>query len=243
MLSTDMNNLKYVALEIIKNPGTKLIDVECGAFMGLVVHKNDAGTDTTFIVLQNSEKSIRMYNISDYGVMTIQAETPEMKYMTVFTKNDQAIAINTLKQIMIAMRADNRLYSTTPGNELINVDSYVGMPDVVFTGNNLSSSVTDRATTTSHTHTVGGNSANTATQAAGYTTYTPAKPTALSFKRKGKLPAEDRLLKMRDMVVAVTDKTVEFIIPIPKCDMPKKADEPPETEPEDHTHTTNSVTM
>lgn len=243
MLSTDMNNLKYVALEVIKNPGTKLLDVECGAFMGLIVHKNENAADTIFIVLQNSKKSIRMYNTLDYGIVTIQAETPDMKYMTVFTKNDQTVAINTLKQIIAAMRTADRLYSAVPGNELINVDSYVDMPDVVLIGNNLSSSVINHTSTAQGENSFNQNNANNTIQTTDYTTYTPEKPIVLNFKRKGKLPAVDKLLNMRNMVIAIAEKKIDLAIPIPKCDIPNKNDEQLKPELEDHKQITNMVTM
>ena len=240
MLSTDMQKLKYVAVEVIKNPGTKIIDVECGAFMGIVTHKNDFGGDATFVVLQNTERSVRMYNTAEYGVMTIQAETIDMKYMTVFMKTDQKEALEMLGKIVDAMKSEQRLFAVRPGNELINVDTYKDTPDVVLIGNNLSSSITDRVTTNSNT----GSSTTTDTSKSGgyhYGTgynsthsYTKPEPTVLNFKRKGKLPAADKLARMETLVKTLKDATSEVKIPIPKCDMPEK-EEATESEQEDHT--------
>lgn len=240
MLSTDMQNLKYVAVEVIKNPGTKIIDVECGAFMGIVTHKNDFGGDATFIVLQNSERSVRMYNTAEYGIMTIQAETVDMKYMTVFMKTDQKEALEMLRKIVAAMKTEQRLFAIRPDNELINVDTYKDMPDVVLIGNNLSSSITDRATTNSST----GSSTNTGTsKSSGYNyrdsynsthSYTKAEPTVLNFKRKGKLPAADRLARMETLVKTLKDSGSEVKVPIPKCDISEK-EASTESEKEGHT--------
>lgn len=229
-----MQNLKYVAVEVIKNPGTKIIDVECGAFMGIVTHKNDFGGDATFVVLQNTERSVRMYNTAEYGIMTIQAETVDMKYMTVFMRTDQKEALETLGKIVDVMKSEQRLFAVRPGNELINVDTYKDMPDVVLIGNNLSSSITDRATTNNNT----GSSTNTSksggySYGAGYNSThsytTPVKPTVLSFKRKGKLPAADKLTRMETLVKTLKEAGAELKVPIPKCDLPEKE------EKEDHT--------
>lgn len=221
MLTTDMTNLKYVAVEVIKNPGTKLIDVECGAFMGILEHKNTTGVITSFIALQNTENSVRLYNLAEYGIMTIQAETVDMKYMTVFMKTDQKEAVSILKQIVAAMKAEQRLIALKPDNELINVDSYKAMPDSVLTGSNLSTTVVNKTKIT-------GVTTDSNTVINGYNTgyagcnYSAPKPTVLNFKRKGKLPAEARLAKMHEMVVALASDAYEIKVPIPKHDLPDK---------------------
>lgn len=247
MLTTDLNNLKYVAVEVIKKPGTKLIDVECGAFMGIISHENASKTMTKFIVLQNSPNSVRLYNLTEYGIMTIQAQSADMRYMTVFTKNDQAEAEDVLKQITTAMRVQKRLYSLTPNNELINVDSYTLMPEIVLTGNNLSSSVTDKIITEHKTTTVAGFNTRYINSAAcgyvsNYTQHTvQEKPTVLSFKRKGKLPTIDKLNKMRELVVALDENNTTFKIPIPKCDVLSE-EQTVDTEQEAHPQGEQSAT-
>ncbi len=235
MLTTDLHDLKYVAVEVIKNPGSKIIDVECGAFMGVVTHESGTGAVTTFVALQNTVNSIRLYNINEYGIVTVQAQSKDMRYMTVFTKNDQVEAVNLLKQIVAAMKAQRRLYSLTPGNELINVDSYTNMPEIVLTGNNLSSSITDKTeTTNTNTGDHRGTSAAGYSYDSGYTPYVaPQKPTILSFKRKGKLPTEERLKQMRFLVSELSEKNITFKIPIPKCDIPEQQ-QIVETEQEAH---------
>jgi CYTH domain-containing protein len=244
MLTTDMTNLKYVAVEVIKNPGTKLIDVECGAFMGIITHENDFKSKSVFIVLQNAERSVRMYNLAEYGIMTIQAETVDMKYMTVFMKTDQKEAIEVLHNIVTAMKKENRLFAVRPANELINVDSYKDLPEVVLSGNNLSSSITDRATTKITTNTTANrNNSSGYHYGTGYNTtgYTPPKPTVLSFKRKGKLPAADKLTRMENLVKALSEEGAKIKVPIPKHDLPNK-DAP--AEKEEHTQTgPNKITV
>jgi hypothetical protein len=238
-----MKNLKYVALEVIKSPGTKLADVECGAFMGIVDYKGDDDKVTTFVVLQNTEKSVRMYNITEYGVMTLQAETDEMKYMTVFTRTeaDQKASIEMLRNVIKAMTDEKRMLAQSLGTELINADSYKDMPNAVFSGNNLSSSAMDTTVkTTNNTNTGTGTRSGYNYNTTGYNVYKePEKPTVLNFRRKGKLPAEDKLVKMRNLVMALAEDGATIKVPIPKCDLPEKED----TEQEAHSSGGNSVTV
>lgn len=225
MFTGNMKGLKYVAVEVIAKNATKVTDLECGAFMG-IVHQKDLDNNTVkFIVLLTKPTTIRMYNANEFDVVTIAALDKDMSYMTVYTNEDedQRAALTTLSEVVKTMAEEGRIFANDPEKELINVDSYKELPDAVLHGNNLS----DSSVTTKNNGSTVNNSTNkiygTGTSLInGYATKTQAKPTVLNFRRKGKLPSENRLNKIRSLVMELSSgKAQARSLPVPKCDQAK----------------------
>ena len=228
MLESDITGtFDYVAVEVIENPGLKVTDIECGLFMGIITHSSATNKEAHFLALQTAESSVRLYNMNEFNVLSLEALDADMNYLTVFrnTAQDQEQAAGVLRAFVKAMGESWRLFDSTPNCELIDVDSYTNVPSHILTGNTLTGST--EGTTYKRSNATYINDTT-------YTRREPAKPTVLHFKRKGKLPSEERLTKMKSMVLALSTGELDLgKFPFPKCDVVE--------EPAEETATQTSV--
>lgn len=213
MLVTDIKNFDYVAVEVIENPGLKVTQIECGLFMGILTHSSNTSKEAHFIALQTAESAVRLYNLNEFNILSIEALSSDMNYLTVFrnTDLDQNKAVEILHEVVKEMGANNRLFDTTPKCELIDVDSYSNFPAHFLVNNTLSGSTDTnvyKPSSTKHTNYV------------PYTNKEPEKPKVLNFRRKGKLPEKTKLDKMREMVQALASGNIEMCkLPVIPCDV------------------------
>ncbi len=222
MLSNDMKGLNHVIVEVIKTPYNSISDVECGAFMG--VYKCENGTE--FVVLKNKEDSVCYFNVSQYGIMTVQAENSSFKYMTCFTKDDQEKAKELLLKIADQMKEEKRIVGKADGNIIIDAETYKNVPKSVFTDNSINNSSAGRSTssstTTKSTTAVATTTYSKSTgsySGSGYNYYkTPDPPKALLISRKGRLPSKERLDKMRLLVRALREEGKKIVVPVAEYD-------------------------
>lgn len=231
MSQKEATKIKYAAIEVIRNGAKSADDIECGAVMGICRRKDDKDVEIPFLAVVNSANSIRLYNLNEYKIITLDILDDDTRYMTVYTNtvDDQDAAVQMIDQLVKQMEDADQLMVNDARKELIDVEKYTDMPDAVLEGNNLSDKVSksDKFSTSSGTDYSTQHSTTTTT------TYTKQVPTVLSVKRKGKLPSQDRLSAMRDKVVQLA--LGEFDInplPTPKCDMEhvRKATEKQTTE-------------
>lgn len=220
MLKSDINGgFDYVAVEVIENQGTKVTQIECGLFMGIITHVSNVGREAKFLTLQVSDTGVRMYNLNEFNVLSIGALDKDMHYLTVYrnTAEEQKDAVTVLSTVVNEMGKSNRLFDTTPGSEMIDVDTFKNVPLNILTTNTLSGNVEGNLygkSTTYHRDVYDDDDYSI------YNYRKPEKPTVLSFKRKGKLPAKENLDKMLEMVKAVTAGEFDVgKIPIPQCDV------------------------
>jgi hypothetical protein len=220
MLESDIGgkNFDYVAVEVIENPGLRVTQIESGLFMGILTHSSGSTKESHFIALQTGDSAVRLYNLKEFNILTVEALSVNMNYMTVFknSKDDQNEAFGILRAVVKEMAAHNRLFDTTPNCELIDVDSYVNVPAHILVNDTLSGTTGTSYNRPTTTTTKYGNDYQP------YVYKEPEKPKVLNFKRKGKLPAPEKLENMRKMVQALTAGKTGVVIgklPVPKCDV------------------------
>lgn len=216
-LSDDIRDFDYVAVEVVENPGLNVSQIECGLFMGILSHDSGTDKEAHFLALQTTDASVRLYNMSEFNVLSIDALNADMNYLTVFrnTAKDQDEAADILRAIVKEMSKNNRLFDTTPHCELIDVDSYTNVPEHILSSNTLSGNPASTGTKTKKHNNIRPISTHTP-----YVHKEPAKPTVLNFRRKGKLPEQAKLDKMKAMVMAIASGELgEIKLPVPKCDV------------------------
>jgi len=229
MSQNELTKIKYAAVEVIRNGASSAEDIECGAVMGICRRKNDQNVEISFLAVVNSPSSIRLYNLTEYKIVTLDILDDATRYMTVYTntEEDQKAAVQMVDKLVQQMAEINHLMANDPYKELIDVEHYDQMPDAVLEGNNLSDKInkdndktsTKTSSTSSSISSIYSQSTtnNTHTQS---TVYTKQTPTVLNVKRKGKLPSTKKLSAMRDKVVQLA--TGQFKVnnlPVPKCDI------------------------
>jgi len=215
LLETPLEKIKYVAVEIIKKDSTAAIDIECGLFMGIIKKLSKKNIEDSFLTLILSEDSIKLYNVTEYAIVTIDIVDVDTRYFTVFTNeaSDQKVALKLLKRVVNIMTNDNRLYSNDHNKELIDVDTYKDFPATVFKYNNLTQNTGDDETTKNDVVKKSSNS----------TTVSSVKklegPVVTNIRRKGKLPNEKKLMSMRDKVMRIANGTFKMKrLPVLPCD-------------------------
>lgn len=228
---TDFTKIKYVALELIRKGVMKPTAVECGLLMGSTKKLDNDKVEHQFILLVSSHSSLRMYNTDMYDILTLDVADEDARYVTIFTKDeeDQKAARTLLDEITATLIAEGRNYKNDPSNELIDVETYTDYPETVLLSDNLTGSPVKDTTKNSSSDT---NKTNTGAShtANGYTTttYTKQEPTVAHIKRKGKLPAKEKLVAIREKVLLLAKGELELkTLPIPNCD--KKEDDDKKT--------------
>jgi len=218
MSQKELTKIKYAAIEVIRNGAKSADDIECGAVMGICRRKDDKDNVIPFLAVVNSANSIRLYNLNEYKVITLDILDDATRYMTVYTNtvDDQDAAIDMIDQLVEQMKEAGRLMANDTHNELIDVERYENMPDAVLEGSNLS----DKTKSGNNSSTNNSSNQQSTITNTTTTTYVKKIPTVLSVKRKGKLPSSDRLSAMRDKVVqlALGEFNVNTL-PVPKCDI------------------------
>lgn len=141
MKLTDTDRVKYVAVEILANTSDNVKDIECGLFIGITLRTSKDNKITSFIVVALTNNIIKIFNLSDYGIVTIELVEDMTRFTTIFemTKTDQLSAISTLDFITEGMHAEGRLLKNDLKHELIDIDTYSEYDNwVISTGGNLS---------------------------------------------------------------------------------------------------------
>lgn len=234
LVGTDLKDIKYVAVEVIREGMTRASNTECGLYMGITKKVDKDKVEHDFLILVTGKAAIRMYNLDMYDVITVDAVDSASRYMTVFNKDDedQRAAIELLKEITSELTEDKRLYVNDPNKEIIDVDTYKDYPVHILESDNITGSA---ASNTSQKSTAGSTGGGTNTNKAGTgtgttsTTYTSTKqePKVFSIKRKGKLPSLDKMEAMKDKVLRLASGDFELtMLPIPECDKDDKKTEP-----------------
>ena len=214
MFDTKLTKIQYIAVEVIKSNSTKISDVECGLLMGICKRKNKAGKELKFITLAISEKSIRLYNLDTFNILTLDILDDDTRYMTVFTdtNKDQKSAISMMNEVTKRLKQDDRLQKNDIHGELIDVETYKDFPEVILTADNISAKMSSNSNTTTTT--------STSTTSINTTTYVKKEPKVLNFKRKGKLPSTEKLDSMKDKVVRLASGDFKLKkLHIPTCDL------------------------
>ena len=88
LVGTDLKDIKYVAVEVIREGITRAAGTECGLYMGITTKTDKDKVDHNFLILVTGKAAIRMYNMDMYDIVTIDATDINSRYMTVFTKDD-----------------------------------------------------------------------------------------------------------------------------------------------------------
>ncbi len=223
-------SIKYAAVEVIRNGALSANSIECGALMGICRKKDDKQNELQFLVIANTGSSLRLYNLDEYKIVTLDILDDEIRYMTVFTDtdDDQKASIDMIDEVVEQMNNSDRLMENDARNELIDVETYVELPDAVLECNNFSgkpsttTKITNTKTTIDNTVTKSGYNSTAGTNT---TTYNRT-PTLMRIGRKGKLPAPDRLQAMKVKVMQLATGVFEMpTLPIPKCDLELKTDD------------------
>jgi len=220
LVGSEFKKIDYVALEVIRKKATKASDIDCGLYMGVCCRKDTKNVEHNVLTVLTSKNSLRLYNLSEYNVVTIDVVADETRYMTVFTNEllDQVEAGLLLKEITTVLDKDNRLYTNDVHKELINVETYREWPAIVLEGRDLTSK-----SGTSNT----GTTTATENPVYSHTPYVPPVekvPEVTVIKRKGKLPSIDVLTNMRDKVILLGLGQFTFKLFVPDCDKEKPKD-------------------
>lgn len=219
LVGTDLKEIKYVAVEVVKSGTSKAAEVQCGLFMGICRKKDNQNIYQKFLVLMVSENSVRMYNLNTYNIVTIDTTDAASRYMTVFLNEaaDQKEAIKLLDELTDVLKSENKLYVNDPNDELVNIENYKDYPETALLSDNLTGDTTD-STSTGTTDTTKSTS-TTQNNAA-------TKPSLTIIKRKGRLPLPTTLAAMRERVLQIAEGTFKVkALPIPACDVEEERKE------------------
>lgn len=223
IVGQNLKDIKYVAVEIIRNNATKASDIECGLFMGICSKKDSNQQEHKFLAALTNKSTVRLYNTSEYKIVTVDLVADVTRYMTVFTNEtlDQAEAILLLEELTAQLDTEGKIYINDPSRELIDPELYTGYPEAVLLYDNLTQEKSDTASTAGARSTgVAGFCPNTTY---AHTPIVEKEPEVTIIKRKGRLPGLETLTKMRESVKLIaTGQVVVKALPIPDCDQKKE---------------------
>jgi len=222
------NKTKYASVEVIKNGATMAQDLEVGLFMGLCTRKDNGGKDVRFIVLLSSLTTVRIYNLSEYTIVTFETAIDDTSHMTIFTASDvdQMSAIKILELFTKRMESEGRVLANDPDKEIIDVNSYVDFPETVLTPDTTFTKEKAR-TVVEHTnvayasaHYNSNKPTEAATRTAGYSYKTTVKEPKVFVIKRNTTPLTTEYLKdMKDRVLSIAAGTyVPEALPLPDCD-------------------------
>lgn len=219
---------KYAAVELMRNGAKSSEKLECGLFFGICKRENYKKEEQTYIVLLNTETSIKIYDMSEFTIVTFELEDKGAKYMSLFTDDDddQKLANALLTEFVEDMKLSGRIAENDAYGELIDIDTYVDFPEnIIKVGSNLTSisMKDDTINTTAKVIDITKES-----KAVTLTNYN--KPPALThLKRKGRLPSKERLITMKTKVIQMATGEFEATpLPVPQYDIDCEK-KPPET--------------
>lgn len=230
LTGTDLKDIKYSAVEVIRKGAEKSNAVECGLYMGILTKQDKNKHDKSFLVLVTSKSTLRMYNLDEYDIIAIDIMEKAARYLTVFTKEteDQVAAQLLLTEIVENLHAEKRLYKNDPNKELIDIESYEDYPSAILTSDNLTGEDTKSSSTstTKKSYSSSGGYSNNSGYNSGSTstnkTNTYQKPKVFNIKRKGKLPKTEKLETMMEKVQKIAAGDFELNLPVPECDREDK---------------------
>lgn len=238
LIGSELKEIKYVAVEVLRNKAVTAADVECGLYMGIVAKPDKDNVERKFLTLMVSSVAVRLYNLDEYDILTVDVMDKDARYMTIFNNSDsdQVAAAVLLKEITKNLEEDKRLYINDPQRQLIDVDTYEDYPETILNSDNITGDVTksSSSSTGGTTKTTGGSAGSTNNTTTGstydYTSTVKEEPKVTKISRKGKLPATDRLEKMREKVKMLAEADVQEIkLPIPECDREEENDDDKKT--------------
>jgi asparagine N-glycosylation enzyme membrane subunit Stt3 len=211
----------YIAVEVIRRSANKPEQLEAGLFIGIAKRANNKQEEKTFIVSMITNNSAKIYNLDEYDIVTMERHENDVKFMTIFTDTaeDQEVALEMLGDCIEDMKEANRLVVNDVYGELIDIDTYTEYPEHILQSDanakvqrhsSTSSRSTDNVGNTTTRNTTNNNYSNTNT--------TKVKdPYLTHMKRKGKLPAPEKLVEIREKVIGIATGQIEPK-PLPLCD-------------------------
>ena len=218
-VEVDLSNTSYVSVEIVKKDASKATDIDPGLFMGVCVRKDSKDEVYNFITIMTDKNTIKLYNKTEYDVVSIDVVNENTKYTTIYNKSDkdQSEALNELKYItkyMIETRGIG--YPNDNKNELIDPTYYKEYPKDLIGKELVLNKDTNKSSNSSNNF----NRFNNHNSSSTYNRSDVDKEPVLSkIKRKGKLPNTEKLTTMKDKVKRIASGEYKLDpIPIPDCD-------------------------
>lgn len=217
MPEINFKEINYSAVEVIRKTSENIGDVECGLFVGICRKTNASKKVLNFLVVATKRTTVKLYNLDEFNILTVDILSEDTRYMTVFTRSDkdQAIAIKVLDSVRDKLQEESRLDSEDLKKELIDISTYTKYASEILLGDDLSTKLTtndyDNITNSSNTTRV--SNINTAV-------VEKEEPAVLHFKRKGKLPSQIKLDEIKNKVITMGNEATKVNpLPIPKCDL------------------------
>lgn len=237
---SNLTEIKYVGIEVIKKDGTGKEDITSGLFLGIWDNLDNKEEKQRFLVVMDSKTTVRLFNTQFYNVLTFKVLDDETEYLTVFKKDksDQTAAIEMLDGFVDVFRSANKLMATDATGQLIDPNEYSKYPEVVLEGKDLTDTAfkpktdfTKPATKIEDKFSAGrdynyGCSGVDHGYGSPYNQYndysTPKVATVTYLTRKGAPLAVATLDSMKDKVMRLATGDYEVInIPVPSCDEPE----------------------
>jgi len=224
LVGTNLKEVKYVAVEVIRNNAVKAADIECGLFMGICCKKDTTNRVHKFLALLTNKTSVRLYNMSEYKIVTVDTVAETTRYMTIFTHEalEQVEATTLLGELTVVLNKEEKLYKNDPNKELIDVDKYTDYPKAILEFDNITQERANPSIAEKAGAYHAGNHyppANSTSQTTSSYVAVDKKPEVTVIKRKGRLPSTETLLKMKECVKLIASgQFVVKALPIPECD-------------------------
>ncbi len=222
---SNLTQIKYIGIEVIKKNGTGKEDITSGLFIGIWNNRDNKDNEQRFIVVMDSKTTVRLFNTQFYNILTFKVLDNTTEYLTVFKKeiNDQKAAIDMLDGFVDVFRKDKKLMTTDATGQLIDPNEYSDYPEVVLEGKDLTDVAYKPKTKDVETKKTNysGNSRTYCSpynQCNDYSSPKVAKVTYLT--RKGAPLTMSTLEIMKDKVMRLaTGDYLVTNIPVPKCDV------------------------
>lgn len=192
-------NIEYVAVEIIdKRASSENCEIITGLFKGLVILESN-NVKQLFVLVAGPKDAVDIYSFKYYNIMTLIVLGKNTKAMTYFTLNveDQEVAIETLKTIVVKMYAENRMLEQDP--DIIDISTFKNVPDNIRKTHKTTSKI---------------QSGTSIPQASNNVPYIRREPKPGVIKRtKTKKPTKRALISMITKITDIKKGTFTTILP------------------------------
>jgi hypothetical protein len=193
-------SIEYVAIEIIdKKASPENCEVITGLFKGLTILESN-NVKQLFILVAGPKDAVDIYSFKYYNVMTLIVLGKNTKALTYFTLSveDQKVAIEALKSIVVKMYAENRMLGQDP--DIIDISTFKNVPDDIRKAHKTSSKVQSNI--------------NTPQQNVPCTSYVRRDPEPGVIKRvKTKKPTKEALINMITKIADIKKGTLTIALP------------------------------
>lgn len=137
-MTNKSERLKYLGVELLRDGATQSSPVESGLFRGIRERASTSDNKTTLSMILLGKKDrpndVTLYNMATFNVLSLKMMYGDTKELIVFkkSKEDQEKALELLSAAAQEFQAEKRMVDNDP--EIVNVETFLDVPDEFFAG-------------------------------------------------------------------------------------------------------------